>query len=283
MVHLTIAYDRLRIEEKMLYEQAKSFGLATVMQDVKTTFFYLTNSSHYDTDVVLQRCISHVRGLHVAAIYESFNIPVVNRSDVTYVCGDKMLTTLILAKAGIPTPETSIAFSAEGALMQLERIGYPAVIKPVIGSWGRLVARVRDREEAKNLIESRMIDNDPYDQLFYVQKYVERPPRDIRAIVVGDSIVASIFRYQPEDDWRTNVARGGRAEAVQLAKEQQETILKAAEAVGGGVLGIDAMESKDGIVVHEVNPTVEFKGAASVSSTNIPREIVRYVMEKARR
>ncbi|MDG6928666.1 MAG: lysine biosynthesis protein LysX [Nitrososphaerota archaeon] len=280
-MRLTIAYDRLRLEEKLLLEEAKAMNVEASMEDVKTASFDLT-AAECRSDVVLQRCISHVRGLHVAAAYEGMGARVVNSSEVTRLCGDKMLATIALAREGIPTPRTRIAFSAEGAMQALDGLGYPAVIKPVIGSWGRLVAKVRDRDEAQTVIESRRAE-DPYDQLFYVQEYVRRPPRDVRVIVVGDRIAAAIYRYQPDGDWRTNVARGGKAEPAKMSGEEQELVLKAARVVGGGVLGVDAMETEKGMVVHEVNGTVEFKGAASVTPGSIPKEIIRYAMETAKR
>jgi [lysine-biosynthesis-protein LysW]--L-2-aminoadipate ligase len=285
-VRLGIAYDRLRFEEKALFEEAEKASLNPEMLHVAQFTIYLDGRESElgrRASVLLQRCVSHIRGMHVTAAFEGAGVSVVNSYRVSAICGDKMLTTLALAKAKIPTPRTLVAFSSEQALEALDRLGYPAVIKPVIGSWGRLVARVRDREEAAALIEAREAANDSTSQIFYLQEYVRRPERDVRAIVAGDSIVATIYRYQPPGDWRTNVSRGGRAEEAKLPPGQQELILKAAETVGGGVLGIDAMEGPSGLVVHEVNGTVEFRGAASVSGSNIPRRIVQYAASQVKR
>jgi [lysine-biosynthesis-protein LysW]--L-2-aminoadipate ligase len=146
-----------------------------------------------------------------------------------------------------------------------------------------MVACLRDRREAEALFETREMLHEPLQQIYYLQEYVHRPPRDIRAVVIGDRILTTIYRYQPDGDWRTNVARGGYAEVASLDSEQEELILKAAEAVGGGVLGVDAMESDRGLLVHEINGSVEFKGAASVSTVNIPKAIAEYALEKAKR
>jgi [lysine-biosynthesis-protein LysW]--L-2-aminoadipate ligase len=188
-----------------------------------------------------------------------------------------------LDKHKVPTPRTAVAFSLESALDKADQMGFPLVIKPIIGSWGKMVAIVRDRYEAESLFEAREMLHEPLQQVFYLQEYVKRPPRDIRAIIIGDRMLTSIFRIQPEDDWRTNVARGGVSEVALLDKEQQEIILKAAESVGGGVLGVDAMESDRGLLVHEINSSVEFKGASNVSKVNIQKAIIEYAMQQVRR
>ncbi len=119
--------------------------------------------------------------------------------------------------------------------------------------------------------------------MYYMQEYVKRPPRDIRAIVAGDSIVACVHRIAPPGEWRTNVARGAISKAFKPGAELRETILKAAEAVGGGVLGVDAMEPESGYLVHEVNNTVEFRGAQSAVDTDIAAQLIKYVAHSARR
>ena len=275
---LAIVYDRLRWEEKQLYTGALGAGVEVTLVDAKTNGLALSDDlgKWRDEDVVLQRCISYYRGLYYTAILESMGVPVINKFGTSLVGGNKLLTTLKLVKAGVPTPHTYAAFSDESALNLMEDMGYPVVVKPIVGSWGRLIARIDDRDDAGLLIEARRLSPDPLQHIYYLQEYVDRPPRDIRAVVVGDDVVAAIYRYQPPGDWRTNVARGGRVEAARLAGEQREIILKAAEAVGGGVLGVDAMEARDGLLVHEVNNTVEFKGASQATGVDIASRIVEY-------
>lgn len=285
-MRLAIAYDRLRFEEKELFSAAQKAGLHPLMLYLDELTIDVTQGRHELKEIaslVLQRCVSHVRGLHISAAFESVGVRTVNTYTVSALCGDKMLTSLALAKANIPTPRTLVTFSPEQTLRALDSLGYPAVIKPVVGSWGRLVARVRDREEAMSHIEAREAVGDSINQVYYIQEFVKRPQRDLRVIVAGDDIVTSIYRYQPDGDWRTNVARGGKAELAKLSEEQTELIIKAAQAVGGGVLGVDAMEGPSGLVIHEINGTVEFKGAASVSPVNIPDRIVRYAASLVKR
>lgn len=275
----------MRWDEKAILEKAEEKGIALKLVDAKTLCL---NAQAKDSefrekfgDVVLQRCISYFRGLHVTAFLESKGIAIVNSYNVAHICGNKMLTTLALVKAGIPTPRTMIAFSPEGVSQAVESFGFPSVLKPVTGSWGRLVAPLLDKATAEAIVESRELLNNPLLKIYYVQEMVERPPRDIRTIVVGDRIIASVHRYAAFGDWRTNVARGGKSVPCSLTKESEELILKTARAVGGGILGIDAMEGPNGILIHEVNNTVEFRGAMSTGIADIPNAILNYVQEKA--
>jgi [lysine-biosynthesis-protein LysW]--L-2-aminoadipate ligase len=234
-------------------------------------------------EVVIERCVSYFRGLHIAAVLEKAGIYVINPFEVSLICGNKMFTTLALIEAGIPVPKTRLAFTKEGVLRALEEMGFPAVMKPVVGSWGRLVALIKDRDSARAIVESREQIRNALLQIYYLQEYVERPPRDIRVLVVGDNAVAASYRYSPEDDWRTNVARGGISKPCRLTDELRDLALQAAEAVGGGVLAVDCMESPSGILVHEVNSTVEFRGLCSATRVDVPGKIIEYVKEMMKR
>ncbi len=156
----------------------------------------------------------------------------------------------------------------------LDEVGYPAVLKPPIGSWGRLLAKVDDREEAEQIIEHKTALASPMHSVFYVQEYVEKPERDIRAFVVGDELVAAMYRQSV--DWRTNAHLGGSTETLHPDAALTDLTLRAAEAVGGGVLAVDLMESPEGLLVHEVNPTPEFKALAGATGVNIAARIVDY-------
>lgn len=285
---LVILYDRLRWEEKALLNAARAAGLEAKMVDAKSRHLTVTNGLPGETltefnGVVLQRCISHFRGLYYTAVLESKGVRVINDFYSSLVSGNKILTSLRLVERGVPTPKTYLAFSEDSLLSLADELGYPLVLKPIVGSWGRMVAKISSRDQVLLVVEMRKLIPDPLQHIYYIQEYVERPPRDIRAIVVGGEIVAAIYRYQPPGEWRTNVAIGGRAEKAMLDKESKEVILKAAEAVGGDVLGVDAMESKDGLLVHEVNGTVEFRGASQVSGVDVAARIIDYVKRRMAR
>lgn len=278
-------FDRLRAEEKMLQKEAVELGHDTVMLDAKITQVN-TDSKKEDFDlgdVVLERCVSYFRGLHFTASLEFMDIPVLNKFDVASICGNKMFMTLLLKKAGVPTPKTYFSFTSESASENLEKVGYPLVIKPVIGSWGRGVMPIKDRDTMDAISEIRDITDSPHDRIYYLQELVERPPRDIRVITVGDEPVAAMYR-KSSGGFKTNIALGADPELCEITKEMEDMAAKASKAMGGGILGIDMMEDeKNGLVVHEVNNTVEFKGLARVAQRNIPKEMVEFALNYVRK
>jgi [lysine-biosynthesis-protein LysW]--L-2-aminoadipate ligase len=227
---------------------------------------------------VLQRCVSYFKNVHSTAALEGLGAHVINPLNAAILCGNKMYAHMVLEKTGVRTPKAVAAFSEDGALAALEEFGYPAVIKPTVGSWGRLIALLRDKESARAVIEDRE-HMFPIYQIYYFEEFVERPPRDIRAIVVGDRVVAAIYRYSGEGEWKTNMALGGHAEACPVTKELEDICLKAAHALGGQIVGVDLMESKsDGLMVHEVNNTTEFKNTVRVTGVDIPGLMVDYAL-----
>jgi [lysine-biosynthesis-protein LysW]--L-2-aminoadipate ligase len=286
MVEVSILCDKVRFEEKALYEKTQSRGIDSKIVDSKTITIG-TNSKRNDFslgDVILQRSVSYYRGLYLTACLEFLGFKVINRFEVGQTCGNKLITSIKLEQNRIPTPKTQFAFSAESGLETIKKTGFPLVLKPIIGSWGRGIYPLRDLETAGMIIEMREEDNSPLSRIYYIQEMVDRPPRDIRCIIVGEQAIAAIYRYASEFEWRTNVARGGKVELAPLTNEMEDLAFRAAKAVGGGILGVDMMEHKDsGLVVHEVNNTVEFRGAATVSKADIPGEIVDYAVKQARK
>ncbi len=281
---VSITFDRLRWEEKALSDAAEAAGLEASLVDVKGLIFEIPKKHPELGDVVLQRCISHYRSSLLTQMLEGAGLKVINSYSVAETCSNKLATSIALANARVPTPRTFLALTSEAAEEAAEKLGYPLVLKPFTGSWGRMVTVVRDRATLQSLIEYKEELANPQEQhMYYLQEFVKRPPRDIRAIVAGDSIVACVHRIAPPGEWRTNVARGAVSRAFKPDGELKEIILKAAEAVGGGILGVDAMEPESGYLVHEVNNTVEFKGAQSAVETDIPAQLIKYVAHSARR
>ena len=286
MVEVCVVYDKVRFEEKALYDTAKKKGLKAQIIDAKK--ITINNASKRKTlqfgDVVLQRCISHFRGLYLSACLEFMGFMVINKFKVGETCGNKLITSLTLAKCNVPTPKTHFAFSAESAIEVINTTGFPVVLKPIIGSWGRGVFPIRDEEVANMIIEMRKENDNPLSRIYYVQEMIKRPPRDLRCIVVGDKIVAAIYRYSVENEWRTNVSRGGKAELAPITNELEDIALRAAKSVGGGILGVDLMEDeKRGLLVHEVNNTVEFRGASNVSESDIAGAMIDYALTIAKK
>jgi [lysine-biosynthesis-protein LysW]---L-2-aminoadipate ligase len=286
MVRVSVIYDKVRFEEKALYQKARKKGINAQVIDGKTITINTQSkrTSLQLGDVVIQRSISHFRGLYLTSCLEFLGFLVINKFKVGQTCGNKLITSLTLAKYNVPTPKTHFAFSAESAIELIYKTGFPLVLKPVIGSWGRGVFPIRDEEMANMIVEMREESDSPLARIFYIQEMVRRPPRDLRCIVIGDKVIAAIYRYSAQNEWRTNVARGGKAEAAPITKELEEIALSAAKAVGGGILGIDLMEDeKRGLLVHEVNNTVEFRGASNVCEADIAGAIIDYALSIAKK
>jgi len=280
-----IVFDRLRSEEKMLEKQAIELGHDITMLDAKITQIN-TDSSKNDFqfgDVVLERCVSYFRGLHFTACLEFLDVPVINEYEVARICGNKLFMSLLLKKHGVPTPKTYFSFSADAARENLENVGYPLVLKPVIGSWGRGIMPIKDKDTMDAIFEIRELTDGPHDRIFYLQELIKRPPRDIRVITVGDQAIAAMYR-KSTGGFKTNIALGADPEICQITNEIEELCAKASKAVGGGILGVDLMEDeKKGMVVHEVNNTVEFKGLAKVTKKNIPKEMIEFTLNFSKR
>jgi [lysine-biosynthesis-protein LysW]--L-2-aminoadipate ligase len=286
MSKVCIVFDRLRAEEKMLQKEASDLGHDAVMLDAKITQINTDSKKEdYDLgDVVLERCVSYFRGLHFTASLEFMDIPVLNKFEVANICGNKMFMTLLLKKNNIPTPKTYFSFSSQSAAENLEKVGFPLVIKPVIGSWGRGVMPLKDKDTMEAVFEIRDITDSPHDRIYYLQELIKRPPRDIRVITVGDEPIAAMYRKSSDGRFKTNIALGADPELCNITKEMEDMAVKASKAMGGGILGIDMMEDDEkGLVVHEVNNTVEFKGLARVAQRNIPKEMVEYALNYIRK
>lgn len=275
---LGLFYTILRPEEKWLLQAADEMGLPVERLHDESMTFDLDGPAP-PVDVVLNRSVSHTRGLYALRFFEHFGLPTVNPAEVVEQAGDKVLGSLRLHRAGIPTPRTIVALTEDAAVRAIEQVGYPAVLKPPIGSWGRLIARVHDREEAEQILEHKSALPSPVQSVFYVQEHVPKPDRDLRVFVVGDQVVAAMVRRSSE--WRTNAARGASTEPLQPDGALQELALRAAEAMGGGVLAVDVMEGPNGLLVHEVNPTPEFKALQGTTGVDIARRIVQYAIGRA--
>lgn len=282
---LSIFFDRLRWEEKTLADEARAAGLSVDLVDTRSLHFDISRTprTRQFGDGILQRCISHYRALFSTRILESAGAKVINSYIVAETCGNKLATTMALARAGVPTPKTVVALSSESVESASKRVRFPLVMKPFTGSWGRMVSVAKDRDTLTSLVELREEIHNPLEHMYYLQEFVRRPPRDIRAIVAGDEVAACVYRRARRGDWRTNVARGGTTRAFKPSPSLVETVLKSAEAVGGGVLGIDAMESDSGPVVHEVNNVVEFRGAQAATEGSIAAKIIGFATRSLRR
>jgi [lysine-biosynthesis-protein LysW]--L-2-aminoadipate ligase len=276
---IAVVYDRLRPEEKMLFDaferQHVPFEKLYAPQLV-CDFSALSELPQYD--VVIERCVSQTRGLAVSRIFSALGTRVLNAPEVIEVCGDKLATNAALARAGVRVPRTGIAFDTESAVQLAERFGYPVVLKPTMGSWGRMVSRLNDRDALEAVLEHKETLGGPQHKVFYLQEFVQKPGRDIRAFVVGGEVVAAIYRTS--EHWVTNTARGAVATACPLYAELAQMALAAAQAVGGGVVAVDLLESERGLLVNEVNHTMEFRNSVGTTGVDIPAKVVEYALSQ---
>ena len=272
-------HSLIRPEEKLLIRefQAREGVELKMIDDRKLS--YNLGKDKFDLDLVLERCINHSRALHALRLFESAGLKCVNSSKVATICGDKILTSIHLQENKIPQPEVRIAFTEESTLQTIEEMGYPVVLKPAVGSWGRLLSKVNDRDAAESILEHKATLGTYHHSIFYIQKYIEKNGRDIRSFVIGDRCIAAIYRSS--DHWITNTARGGVAQNCPLTDELKTLSVKAAKAVGGGIVAVDLFETKNGLLVNEVNYTMEFRNSITTTGVNIPELIVDYVLQVA--
>ncbi|MBN8658243.1 MAG: lysine biosynthesis protein LysX [Anaerolineae bacterium] len=272
-------YTRLRAEEKYLLDEFEKQPDVEVVRINDGDHYFDIHQLPEQVDVLFERSISYSRGLYISRIFEAHGIPVVNSSLVAERCGDKYVTSQLLAKNGIPTPRVYMAFDEESALQAVEAMGYPCVLKPVVGSWGRLLAKVDNRQMAESLIEHKATLGVNH-QVFYIQEYIHKPGRDIRAFVVGEECIAAIYRSS--ENWITNTARGGVATNCPVTPEIADLCQRAAHAVGGGLLALDLFEDEDGFTINEINHTMEFRNSITTTGVNIPQKMIEYVLAVAR-
>jgi [lysine-biosynthesis-protein LysW]--L-2-aminoadipate ligase len=282
-VKIAVLLSRVRVEEKWLFEALDQRGVSYDRIDDREAIFSLADPDPWQQyAVVLERCLSFGRGLYATQVLNRWGIPTVNTAAVSATCGDKLVTSAVLQAAGVPQPEARLAFTPEAALEAIEAMGYPVVLKPVIGSWGRLVSRANDRQSAEAILEHREVLGSYQHQIYYIQQYIEKPGRDIRAFVVGDETIAAIYRQSPH--WITNTARGASAENCPVTAELNALCLAGARAVGGGVLAIDVLEdSERGLLINEINHTMEFHSSVSATGVDIPGKIIDYTLAAAQR
>jgi [lysine-biosynthesis-protein LysW]--L-2-aminoadipate ligase len=273
-----LLHSLIRKDEKFLIDAFKTKGIGLVMIDDRNVTFNL-GKDHFDLDILVERCINHSRALHGLKLFESAGVKCVNTYNVATVCGDKLLTSCALAEHHVPQPEVRVAFTEESALKTIEDMGYPVVLKPAVGSWGRLLSKVNDRDAAEAILEHKAVLGSYHHSIFYIQKYVEKSGRDIRSFVVGDKCIAAIYRTSPH--WITNTARGGTATKCEVTKELNDLSVLAAKAVGGGIVAIDVFETKQGLMVNEVNYTMEYKNSITTTGVDIPGHMVEYILKVA--
>jgi [lysine-biosynthesis-protein LysW]--L-2-aminoadipate ligase len=280
---LAVLASRVRFEEKRIFEALEHRLVRYTHLDTRLLAAGLSDLPEDGPtfDAALSREISQSRGFYACLLLEARGTRTVNRAEVIGACGDKARTSVLLQAAGLPTPRTVIALTPAAGLAAAEKLGFPVVVKPLTGSWGRLVTLVRDRQEACAVLEHRAALAGPQQHIVYLQELIDKPGRDIRVLVAGDEVIGATYRYS--EDWRTGVAQSGRSERCPLSAELSELAMAAAQALGGGFLGIDLVEGRDGLQVLEVNHTPEFRGFATAhgEAIDVADVIVTHLLDAA--
>jgi len=278
---VAILLSRVRVEEKLLMQAFTDRQIEFDQIDDRGVIFDLHQKNRWQQyDVVVERCINHSRALYALRILNDWGIPTVNSYQVGAICGNKLETTSALIRDGVPSPRCLVAFTADSALQAIEEMGYPVVLKPAVGSWGRLLSKVNDREAAESILEHKEVLGSYHHSIFYIQEFINKPARDIRSFVVGGETIAAIYRYS--EHWITNTARGGKAQNCPVTADIDQLSKAASKAVGGGVVAIDLLETQDGrLLVNEVNYTMEFRNSIDTTGVDIPAKVVDYVLKVA--
>jgi len=280
-VNIGILYSRIRKDEKLLLSELRERGHEVTKIDVRKQQFGLDEApaDFEGVDVVIDRCLATSRSVYATRFIDSYDIPVINHPDTAEVCADKAKNSLALAQNGVPTPNTKVAFTKDAAMEIIEDFGYPCVLKPVVGSWGRLMAKIDNRNAAEAILEHKATLGHYEHKVFYIQEFVEKPGRDIRVLATDGEPVAAMVRSS--DHWLTNAAKGAETDGFELDDEALDLVERASDAVGGGLLGVDLMETGDSYTVHEVNHTVEFKALDEAVETDVAGTVVDWLEETA--
>ncbi len=291
-LRLGVLLSHLRQEEKLILAAARARGLEVVtlfdrelVLDLSTPDASGLNRVRNGelqpvaVDVVLDRSVAHSRAGYTLTVLERWGIPTLNSASAVRVCDDKAQNSLALEAAGVPTPRTLLAYSIDSALEACAMLGYPTVLKPVTGSWGRLLAKVNGPEQARTILEQKMNLGSFHHSILYVQEFVPKPDRDIRAYVVGDRVLAA--SYRTAEHWVTNAARGAVSVPCPVTPEIEELSLRACRAVGARLAGVDLIETPDGLKIVEVNTGGEFGGLMTTTEIDIASEIVEEAVRAA--
>ena len=282
-MNIGILYSRVRAEEKLLFQALQARGVDFDLLDDRKVIFEITQGQRYadqyrNYDVIVDRAINHGRALYSLRTLNDRGIATVNTALVADNCGNKIQMTSALSAAGVPSPRTVIAFTPTSALEAIEELGYPVVLKPAVGSWGRLLSKINDREAAEAVLEHKEMLGSYHHSIFYIQEYINKPMRDIRTFVIGDETICGIYRRSPH--WITNTARGGESSVCPITPELDKLSVDAAKAVGGGIVAIDVLEDEErGLLVNEVNYTMEFRNSIAPTGIDIPDRMVDFIVD----
>ena len=275
---LAMLVSHLRTEEKAILAAAARRDITVERVFDREIWFDLEKRRFPEVDLVLDRSLVHSRAEYTLRLLQSWGIPTINSFETTTLCDNKFHTNMAFIEHDVPTLRTLIAYTPESALEAIEELGYPVVLKPNTGSWGRLLAKVNGRAAAEAILEHKASLGSYHHSIFYIQEYIKKPGRDIRAFIVGDRVVAASYRNA--EHWITNTARGSTSTHCPVTPEIEDLALRAARSVRGEIMGVDLIETDEGLKVIEINVGAEFHGLRETTDTDIAGEIVDHLIKK---
>lgn len=275
-----ILHSITRIEEKLILQDLKKRKVAFVSLDPRSSALNGDENLMQKLTIILNREVSQIRAELILEYLNNRSIRTVNSAESTRLCNNKALCTWALQKGGIKVPETVVVFSLAEAIKAANKIGYPIVAKPIIGSWGRLLAKIDNQNTLESILEHKEALHNPSHSIFYLQKYIEKPGRDIRVLMIGNEPVAAMYRKS--NHWITSTAKGATPKKLKLDSELINLTKKVMEILHVEIAGIDIVETDSGYNLLEVNSTVEFHGLQSVTNISIADRIVDYIVNAAR-
>ena len=298
MRKVDLVYTRVRTEEKLLLEALRRRDCAVNLVQDSGMVLSMDRQRITEADTVLMRSMSFTRARYLATFLEMKGLRVLNSARTISLCGDKALTSAALAAKGVPMPWSFVAFDEErvesgvaggltGGAGPGERVAYSPfwrivtalVTKPVLGSWGRMVARLDSRTAAEGVLSTRFGTGGAQDHVAMVQQYVDKPGYDLRVYVIGRAVGGLRRR---SEHWITNTARGAVPERYEVPVVHAKLAEAAAEAVGGDMVAVDLLETRGGdIYVNEINHCVEFARSIDETGVPLPDLIAEYVASGA--
>lgn len=278
-MRIAMTYTRLRVEERMLIDAFEDLGADVTPIDLRSMVFNPTTLgewAHYEA--VFDRSLSLTNTLTSVRILESLGVRCINPLHAIETCADKLATTLALIRAGVPTPEVRVAVDSDSGLSAIEQLGYPCVLKPTVGSWGRLVSRINDRDAAESILEHREVLGSVNHSVVYAQEHINKPDRDIRVFVVGGNAIAAIERRS--EHWLTNTARGAVAAGLEVSPELADLSVRAVASVGADIAAVDLLECpRRGLLVNEINHSMEFRNSTTTTGVEIHRIVAQHTLD----
>jgi [lysine-biosynthesis-protein LysW]--L-2-aminoadipate ligase len=277
---ILLSVTMLRPDEKLLLHALRARGVR-VRPVLQEDLAELAAGRTALPRLSMIRNLSHREAVGVARRLETLGTRTLNQSGAIELCNDKGLQALLFARHDIPHPVTRHAYSYSHVREAATELGWPAVLKPVSGSWGRGVTKLVDEECVEAWVGGRE-STDAGGKLFpvLIQEYVDKPGYDLRVVVVGRTPIVAIRRASA--DWRTNTHLGAEVERVEMTAEIGTLCARLAGVLGDGFYGVDLLEDRhDGeLKVLEVNANPEFARSAAIHGVDVAGHLAAYVVER---